>query len=185
MALVFTTGSGPVTELPPAPLARLQHYQIVNTPLTSCSPSKAGTCVSFAVGLPVEASLFVAGSDAAIGFYGPQLYYGPFFTDLSGIMQGTPADCVRLRSRAPNGKTSDPTDLHGPDGGLVPTGGSTGADSGSTGLDASPGGPSGYISASAASCAVSTGQPRGEARATLVALALLGLLRRRAQNRRT
>src|SRR5687767_8469739 len=80
-ALVFTTGAGPLGALPPAPVATLQHYQIVNTPLTSCSPLQTGTCFSFAVGLPVDADHFIAGRDG--GKFNPfnYLYDGPFFSD--------------------------------------------------------------------------------------------------------
>ena len=118
--LVFTTGAGPLAASPPAPVARLQHYQFVDTPLTSCSPPKTGSCISFAVGLPVEATPIESARDAGFGF-GPQayLFHDPFFFDLAGVMQGTPADCMRLRTRAPNGKMSDPTMLCRGDGPLL------------------------------------------------------------------
>jgi len=119
-SLVFTTGAGPLAALPPAPVARLQHYQFVDTPLSSCSPARTGSCISFAVGLPVEATPIESARDAGFGF-GPQayLFHDPFFFDLAGIMQGTPADCMRLRTRAPNGRMSDPTMLCRGDGSLL------------------------------------------------------------------
>jgi hypothetical protein len=43
------------------------------------------------------------------------LYREPFFTNLSGVEQGTSDECVRLRTRAPNGEESEPVELCGAD----------------------------------------------------------------------
>ena len=116
-SLVFTTGAGPVAAEPSPPRAHLQHYKFEDVPLTSCSPQKAGTCVSVPARSIVEYA-FADGSkpDATAGFDSRYLMTGPFFTNISGIEQGYPFDCVRLRERAANGTYSSPLLLCRPDG---------------------------------------------------------------------
>jgi hypothetical protein len=211
VAILFTTGAGPYTGVPPAPAARLQHYQIKGAAVTSCSPAQTGSCVSFADGsLPMASTPFIGGADGGFPF-GPYLYRRAFYTDLSGIMQGTPFDCIRLTSRAPNGKDSDPTVLCRSDGPLLMLTGSDQItctsrgiehdgvvyppgdmeDAGGTKGDGSTGGmgvggASGDEPASRESCTVSSGRQRGGFTAgALWVLAVGGWLRgfRRARLR--
>jgi hypothetical protein len=175
-ALAFTTGAGPVATLPPPPVASLQHYRFVGTGFSTCSPPQSGSCISFDADLPVEAMPFQAGRDAGFGF-GPGVYLreGPFFDDLSGIMQGTPADCVRLRTRAPNGKTSEPTVLCRGDGPLVTIVGDEKIACSAKGIV--------YLDTGATvatdACTVGRGRPQGATAWAVAAASLVGLLRRR------
>jgi hypothetical protein len=186
VALVFTTGDGPLAQMPPAPAARLQHYRFQNTARTSCSPSETGTCVSFASGLPVSVGHFIAGQDG--GRFNPYdyLYQGPFFTDIAGVMQHTPFDCIELQTRAPNAKKSEPTVLCRGDGPLAILTGSETIACTAQGLTHDggvvappPTGSSGDAGESGASCAIGSGRRGADARwGALVALAVLGLSRR-------
>jgi hypothetical protein len=109
-SVAFTTGSGPVSSAPLPPSARLQHYQFGQPLQNDCSPWAAGTCVAVANGLPVEAvDIDQLGQDAPFRY----LYTTSWFENLSGIDQGTPDVCVRLRSRAANGTFSTPVVLCG------------------------------------------------------------------------
>lgn len=113
----FTTGAGPFEGTPPPPSASLQHYQFApDVPLTSCSPQPTGTCVALAGDWPTEVTNLWDGNVDPTYVY---LYEGSFFTNLSGLEQGTPFDCVSLRSRAPNGVYSTPVELCRGDGPLL------------------------------------------------------------------
>ncbi|HYQ02362.1 MAG TPA: Ig-like domain-containing protein [Polyangiaceae bacterium] len=108
LSLTFTTGGGPVSTAPAKPEGSLQHYQFASQPRSSCSPSGQGTCVAVS-GLPVESSeIDEFGQDNSVS-----LYTEPWFTNLSGINQGTNFRCVKLRTRAPNATYSEPLVLCG------------------------------------------------------------------------
>lgn len=109
LQLTFTTGNGPVATTPEPPQGSLQHYRFSQPAQSSCSPARSGTCVAITSGFPVEAT-DVDEFGQALSSY---LYRGPWFTNLSGIDQGTNFTCVRLRTRAPNGAYSTPVDLCG------------------------------------------------------------------------
>lgn len=112
----FRTGAGPFEGKPPPPNASLQHYQFAPDVIqTSCSPSQTGTCVALAGAWPTEVTDLWNGNANETVY----LYEGSFFTNLSGLDQGTPFDCVRLRSRAPNGVYSTPVELCRGDGPLL------------------------------------------------------------------
>lgn len=120
----FTTGAGPFEGTPPPPSASLQHYQFApDVPLTSCSPQRTGTCVAVAGDAPIEVTNLWNGNVDPTYVY---LYEGSFFTNLSGLEQGTPFDCVSLRSRAPNGVYSTPVELCRGDGPLLTLNGTDG-----------------------------------------------------------
>lgn len=112
----FTTSAGPFQGVPAPPTASLQHYQFASSvPYSSCSPSRTGTCVALSKGLPVEMThLWNGNADHYV-----YLYEGSVFANLSGIDQGTPFDCIRLRSRAPNRVYSAAVQLCRDDGPLV------------------------------------------------------------------
>lgn len=108
----FTTGAGPFTGTPAPPnAASLQHYRLTNDPADSCSPPPSGTCVALPERTEVERRMI----DDIGQQHQPYLERGPFFTNLSGIDQGTPFTCVELRTRAPNGTVSEPVTLCGRD----------------------------------------------------------------------
>lgn len=109
LQLSFTTGNGPLATLPEPPQGSLQHYRFNNPTETSCSPASSGTCVALTSGFPVEATDIDSFGQALSSY----LYQGPWFTNLSGIDQGTNFTCVRLRTRAANGTYSTPVDLCG------------------------------------------------------------------------
>jgi hypothetical protein len=112
----FTTGAGPLQATPPAPTATLEHYRIVQTPLSSCSPQETGSCVSF--GDP-ELMIEVRHIDEFDQLDMPYLVRGAMLTNLSGIEQGTSFRCVRLRTRAANGTYGDPQTLCGAEASLT------------------------------------------------------------------
>jgi hypothetical protein len=112
----FTTGAGPLQATPPAPTATLEHYRIVQTPLSSCSPPEIGSCLSF--GDP-ELMIEVRHIDEFDQLDTPYIVRGAMLTNLSGIDQGTSFRCVRLRTRAANGTYGDPQTLCGADASLV------------------------------------------------------------------
>jgi len=118
----FTTGDGPFEGTPPPPNASLQHYQFApDVPLSSCSPPQTGTCVALASDWAIEVTNLRNGNADPTYVY---LYEGSFFTNLSGLEQGTPFDCVSLRSRAPSGVYSTPVELCRGDGPLLTLSGS-------------------------------------------------------------
>ena len=131
LSLSFTTGSGASTDVPLAPAASLQHYQLNSTMLNSCAPPHTGSCVA----IPPDTLARVSYIDsfgqeiawrAPDGTFQPYLMTGPFYTDLSGINQGTNFECVKLQTRAANGTFSnDATILCGRD---APTFQLTGSD---------------------------------------------------------
>lgn len=106
----FTTGAGPYIGTPAPPTgAFLQHYRIELRDPTSCSPHPQGTCVALPEGLEVETRyISELGKDVSAN-----LRRGSHWTNLTGIEQGTPYDCVELRTRAPNGALSEPVVLCG------------------------------------------------------------------------
>jgi hypothetical protein len=120
MSVSFTTGDGPLPQPPRPPLASLQHYTLDGGPLNYCDGLPYGTCVSAPQGVMVEYVDLdtIHDPDAAGRSYGPEtasLFDGPFFTNLTGVNQGTNYDCLRLRTRGPNGSYSDPLVLCGRD----------------------------------------------------------------------
>jgi hypothetical protein len=115
LELGFTTGPGPLSSPPAPPSAFLQHYAFEGS-LTSCSPPRTGTCVALPAGVVVGATELDAIGQAPFGEY---LHRGPFFVNLSGIDQGTPSTCIRLRTRALNATYSDPVTLCGAGAPLV------------------------------------------------------------------
>ncbi|HKO92643.1 MAG TPA: hypothetical protein VJU61_15920 [Polyangiaceae bacterium] len=137
LELSFTTGDGPRTTLPEVPSAGVAHYSLASDTPSSCSPWEHGTCLHFPIpaedsGVFVEATPF----DSIDGFQSAYVYLSatPWFMDLSGIDQGTPFDCVRLRSRAPNGTFSEATTLCREDGVLYDLRGSEDIDCTAEGL---------------------------------------------------
>jgi hypothetical protein len=81
--------------------------------IISCGPEPVGTCASIAD----ERSIVLA---TDIDVYKQEqstydLRGSSFITNLSGIDQGTPDRCVKLRARAANGVLSEPTLLCGAD----------------------------------------------------------------------
>jgi MYXO-CTERM domain-containing protein len=120
--VTFTTGDGPFEGEPEPPRALLEHYQFSPGSFqSSCSPPEVGTCVALAGSLPVDVTFMWNGN---VDGYSPYLYQSSFFTNLSGIEQGTPFDCVSLRARAPNRRYSAPVQLCGDDGQLLTLSGS-------------------------------------------------------------
>ena len=104
-SLEFTSGAGPYGNVPAAPIAGVEHYLLHDIDGTALS---AGSCIFASSDLPIEATFFVGGEDGGAES-SSRLYMGPFFDNLSGVMQHTDHDCVRLRLRAPNGDMSAPT----------------------------------------------------------------------------
>src|SRR6478752_7879491 len=163
--VTFTTGAGPVSGLPAPPQAFLQHYQFGQPLASSCSPWAEGTCVAVSDALPIE--------ETSIDEFGQEdftvyLHQKPWFTDLSGINQGTPFRCVKLRTRAANATYSAPLVLCGADAPLFTLRGSERIACTSQGLTqddalvtASAGGPSGSSAGSGG--AAQAGAPAGSA----------------------
>lgn len=112
----FTTGGDAYEGTPAAPSAWLQHYRLDNTAYTSCSPAPTGTCVALDGPLPVEVSYASRGGVDPTFVY---LHQESFLTNLSGLEQGTPYECLILRARAPNGVFSEPVERCRDDGPLV------------------------------------------------------------------
>lgn len=108
----FVTGDGPLTTPPAPPSGRLIHYKLDEENRTSCSPELVGTCISVADDDAIILATYIdsAGQtqDTSYGHRGS--YFG---TNISGQMQGTPDQCVQLRTRALNGTLSDPLELCG------------------------------------------------------------------------
>jgi MYXO-CTERM domain-containing protein len=118
----FTTGAGPVSGAPAAPVASMRHYRLHGGESTSCDLPPVGTCVALPVGQLVQVTYLddvgqeigvpsESGSPPQFG----SLAGGPFFDDLAGIDQGTNFECVVLRTRAANGRLSPPTVVCGDD----------------------------------------------------------------------
>ena len=113
-SLEFTSGAGPYDKVLAAPKAGVQHYVLKEIDGTFLG---AGSCIFFPSDLPIEATFFSAAGDGGAE-WGPRLFLGPFFHDLSGVTQNE-HDCVRLRLRAPNGDMSAPTVVCRNDGPLL------------------------------------------------------------------
>jgi hypothetical protein len=114
-SLVFTSAEGPYGKVPAAPVAGVQHYLLNDIDHKLLG---AGSCIFYQGNLLIEATFFAAGKGADAES-APRLYFGAFYDNLSGIMQDTDYDCVRLRSRAPNGDLGAPTVLCRKDGPLL------------------------------------------------------------------
>jgi hypothetical protein len=112
----FITGSGAYEGTPAPPSASLQHYQLEYDSHSSCGPSRTGTCVMLDGSVPVEVSYASPGGVDPTYVY---LQEASFLTNLSGIEQGTPYDCVVLRARAPNGVFSEPVERCREDGAML------------------------------------------------------------------
>lgn len=104
----FTTGAGPLEDAPAKPDVMVEHYQLMTDVQSSCDPSPSGTCLSYG-----DADLFVeyAYVDGFDQVHEPYLTRGAAMIDISGIDQGTPFECVQLRTRAMNGTYSEPARL--------------------------------------------------------------------------
>src|SRR5690606_26306189 len=113
----FTTGDGPFEGALPSPTAFLQHYQFSpDVEYSTCDPQPTGTCVALGTCLPLESSHLSEGNVRGIYVY---LYERPTCTTLSGLEQGTPSECISLRSRAPNRTYSAAVQLCRDDGPLL------------------------------------------------------------------
>jgi hypothetical protein len=110
LSLSFTTGDGPLAGPPAGPRATMQHYTSTGGPGTSCDPSVRATCIAHTGGDFVE-YVFTNGTT----WTQPYLRQDYFWANLTGFDQGTSLDCVRLRTRAANGRLSDPVLLCGKD----------------------------------------------------------------------
>jgi hypothetical protein len=99
-SLRFRTGSGPVSELPAVPRARLQHWEFKNVPATSCDLWNKGTCVAVPKGQFVQAQFSAPDGSPDPYIY---LYDDAFLTNLRADSTDTPFRCVELRNRALNG----------------------------------------------------------------------------------
>jgi hypothetical protein len=194
LQLKFKTGNGPVATTPEPPQGSLQHYRFSQPAQSTCSPASSGTCVALTSGFPVEAT--------DIDEFGQELssylYRGPWFTNLSGIDQGTNFTCVRLRTRAPNGAYSTPVDLCGAGAPLVTLSGrediactAAGITQGELPRDPTPGGDSKPVTngddqepvpatRSSTACNLSghPGSPSPFGSAALCGILLAGLMRR-------
>jgi hypothetical protein len=188
LGLSFTTGDGPLDQVPVPPPARIEHWVSSGvTNYNSCSPSMNGTCISFESGTAIDA-LFVGSSEH-------YLYFDAFLTDLTGVDQGTPYTCVELRTRALDGTTSDPLTLCRGDGARFPVSGNiNGLECTENGLmrdgapiDAEPeGDPPGSRTVLTEGCGCSLpGRARSASTVLSIALALSLFARRRAAGRRS
>jgi MYXO-CTERM domain-containing protein len=120
LSLSFTTGDGPLQTAPPVPIASMQHYTLTKAALSSCDLPRTGTCVAHPTDTFVEHFYLDLVNDPSayagtFGVQGPYLYGQSAWTDLSGIDQQTPYQCVRLRTRAADGTYSEPVVLCGKD----------------------------------------------------------------------
>ena len=110
--LQFTTGTGPLAAAPPAVEGVLMNYSASELG-TSCDPYRSGTCVTLA---PADAIVEYSLVDDQFGqLHEPQFVAGSFWTNLSGVDQGHPAECLVLRARAANGTLGGDTHLCGKD----------------------------------------------------------------------
>jgi hypothetical protein len=114
--LRFTTGAGPLAGAPATPDALIEHYQLTMTILSSCDPPPSGSCLSFGDPDLLVEHTYIDGFGQLHDTY---LTRGSSMTNLSGIEQGTPFECVRLRTRAMNGTYSEPQMLCREDGALA------------------------------------------------------------------
>jgi hypothetical protein len=109
LQLSFTTGDGPVSAPPAPPSVEIEHYVFTSPIRSTCGPWPHGTCLRIpeqGPGVYVQADHFQQGTP-----YRDSYSYQSrksWFTDIAGIDQGTPYDCVELRNRAPNGVLSEP-----------------------------------------------------------------------------
>ncbi len=109
--VAFTTGAGPLSAAPEAPTGVfLQHYRINRKPLSSCDPHPSGTCLALPAGAALTATYTWQEEEQSPSYL---LEQPLFIRDLSGINQGTPFECINLRTRAANGTLSPPTTLCG------------------------------------------------------------------------
>lgn len=109
LQLSFTTGDGPVSAPPAPPSAELEHYTLTSATPSSCSPLPTGTCLRFpepSPGVYVQVDHFQQGTPFRDDAH--YLSREPWFSDIAGIHQGHPFDCMELRARAPNGVLSEP-----------------------------------------------------------------------------
>jgi hypothetical protein len=110
LSLSFTTGAGPLVGPVAAPRATMQHYTSAAGYGTSCDPSIRGTCIAhqgdgFVEHVTTNGTMWTQ----------PYLHRGYSWANLTGFEQGAPFDCVQLRTRAANGRFSDPVLLCGKD----------------------------------------------------------------------
>jgi len=198
--LSFTTGAGPLATPPAPPQGFLQHYQFEQALSSSCSPREQGTCVAVSGGVAIEeTNVDEFGQDDQYVY----LRSEPWFTDLSGMNQGTNFRCVKLRTRAENGLYSSPLvlcgaeaarlKLHGSeaiactsrgitqDGTLVASQETQGPSVVANSPSADPSGPS--VDANGASCS-STPRGKGSGGSVLGALFALALVARASRRAR-
>ena len=124
-AISFTTGAARLETPPALPTASIRHYYWPAGSKVLCGPPPSASCVSVAGDTWTQANLidefgqeqtrYASDGTPLTGGY---LYRGSFFTNVSGLDQGTNFVCVRLRSRAADGRLSEPVDLCRQDGAL-------------------------------------------------------------------
>ena len=166
LSLSFTTGDGPLLATPPVPIASMQHYTLTDATLSSCDLPRSGTCLAHPTDAFVEHFYLDLINDPSIyagtfGVQGPYLYRQAAWTNLSGIDQGTPYQCVRLRTRAADGTYSDPVVLCGKDAPMYRLAGSAALTCTAQGLvhdgqvvTAAPAGSGGGSAAAGAGCSL-------------------------------
>jgi hypothetical protein len=107
-SIAFTTGSGPSSAAPAVTGAFLQNYELTGSSMGSCDPWPTGTCIAFAQGQVVIATM--------VDTFGQEL---PGYLWQSPTLISPPIDgsntviCVNLQTRAPNGALGQPTNLCG------------------------------------------------------------------------
>jgi len=109
LSLAFTTGAGPVSELPSAPVARVQEWQFrKDVSLSTCDWYNEGTCIAVPSGQFVEArySNNEGFSPSPVHVY---LYNEASAINFHGGSRDEPFVCVQLRNRALNGQYGEPT----------------------------------------------------------------------------
>jgi hypothetical protein len=119
VALSFTTGEGPSRQALP-PVASMRHFSLKKASRSSCDSDAHGTCIahpteSFVEQLYLDQVNDPENRNGIIDTFGPYLVGNHTWGNLSGINQGAPFRCVRLRTRAPNGTFSEPVVLCGAD----------------------------------------------------------------------
>jgi len=102
-SLSFTTGDGPLDDVPEPPSLGMQNYVLAEDTPTTCGPvGRGGSCIFFAAGTAVDLA-FVALGEEPVEHY---LAFGPFTGNLTGVDQTTDDECMLARTRAGDGTLS-------------------------------------------------------------------------------